>query len=416
MVESAKGRAWAATKASAPLVEPSGKALGTRGPSCLREGRWHNSLTLAALPVPAALCGAASRKATSSSTLGGKSAKPGRGPAANSPLARRNGSGTRLSTSLAAPACWPCLCDIPSLRASCGWWRCDKAKGATPGICATSEFVETAKHVWDIVLSSVRSLQIEERFRFQKSELQIASLRLQGWQARRTMLLLVTLASGFLLALLSASLWAARCRLLLQWCPPSHLVLVDGQSTPLSPELATGVGFGKRILHALGAGTPTAGALSPGVLRRAIQRRRGAAVRLTRPALCGVYAPPPGRADLPLPLPLLKWTAVAASATRSHPSGAPALSLQASGARRFRRPGDSVSPCKQAAPAGSAGSGGGGGYLSQVRGRGLLPAVQLQESQCSTVLCAGKSHEIKPGDLRARRSCPAWPRHRRAHE
>ncbi len=93
-----------------------------------------------------------------------------------------------------------------------------QGKGREPWYLLTNEPVETAEQVWDIVLSSVRSLQIEERFRFQKTELQIESLRLQGWQARRNMLLLVTLAYGFLLALLSAPLWPARCRWLHEWC------------------------------------------------------------------------------------------------------------------------------------------------------------------------------------------------------
>ncbi len=93
-----------------------------------------------------------------------------------------------------------------------------QGKGREPWYLLTNEPVETAEQVWDIVLSSVRSLQIEESFRFQKTELQIESLRLQGWQARRNMLLLVTLAYGFLLALLSAPLWPARCRWLHEWC------------------------------------------------------------------------------------------------------------------------------------------------------------------------------------------------------
>ncbi|HET7641652.1 MAG TPA: hypothetical protein VFK47_23275 [Ktedonobacteraceae bacterium] len=59
---------------------------------------------------------------------------------------------------------------------------------------------------------------IEESFRFQKSELQIESLRLRDWEPRRKMLLLVTLAYGFLLALLAPSLFLARSRLLVGWC------------------------------------------------------------------------------------------------------------------------------------------------------------------------------------------------------
>ena len=59
---------------------------------------------------------------------------------------------------------------------------------------------------------------IEEQFRFQKTELHIESLRLQNWEPRRKMLLLVTLAYGFLLSLLACSLSLARSHLLLQWC------------------------------------------------------------------------------------------------------------------------------------------------------------------------------------------------------
>ncbi len=93
-----------------------------------------------------------------------------------------------------------------------------QGRGREPWYLLTNEPVQTSEQAWDIVFSYVRSFQIEERFRFQKCELQIESLRLQGWQARRKMLLLVTLAYGFLLAGLSAPLWLARCTLLLHWC------------------------------------------------------------------------------------------------------------------------------------------------------------------------------------------------------
>jgi len=81
-----------------------------------------------------------------------------------------------------------------------------QGKGREPWYLLTNEPVETSEQAWDIVFSYVRSFQIEESFRFQKCELLIESLRLQGWQARRKMLLLVTLAYGFLLAGLSAPL------------------------------------------------------------------------------------------------------------------------------------------------------------------------------------------------------------------
>src|SRR5205807_829442 len=74
------------------------------------------------------------------------------------------------------------------------------------------------RQAWEIVFSSVSRWKIEESFRFQKCELLIESLRLQGWPARRKMLLLVTLAYGFLLSGLSPPLWLARGKLLLHWC------------------------------------------------------------------------------------------------------------------------------------------------------------------------------------------------------
>src|SRR6266851_5013764 len=93
-----------------------------------------------------------------------------------------------------------------------------QGKGREPWYLLTNEPVETAEQAWEITFSSVRRWKIEESFRFQKSELQIESLRLQDWKSRRKMLLLVTLAYGFLLWLLSPPLWLARSKLLLHWC------------------------------------------------------------------------------------------------------------------------------------------------------------------------------------------------------
>jgi hypothetical protein len=70
-----------------------------------------------------------------------------------------------------------------------------------------------------MAFSYVRRWKIEESFRFQKTELHIESLRLRAWEPRRKMLLLVTLAYGFLLSLLTPSLWLPRSRLLHNWCP-----------------------------------------------------------------------------------------------------------------------------------------------------------------------------------------------------
>src|SRR5436309_9116034 len=93
-----------------------------------------------------------------------------------------------------------------------------QGKGREPWYLLTNEPVETTEQAWDTVFSYVSRWKIEESFRFQKCELLIDSLRLRSWQAQHKLLLLVTLAYGALLAMLSPPLWRARCRLLVQWC------------------------------------------------------------------------------------------------------------------------------------------------------------------------------------------------------
>lgn len=92
-----------------------------------------------------------------------------------------------------------------------------QCKGREPWYLLTNERVETEEQAWDIVFSSTRRWKIEEQFRFQKTELLIESLRLQSWEPRRKLLLLVTLAYGFLLSALDASRLLARSRLLAHW-------------------------------------------------------------------------------------------------------------------------------------------------------------------------------------------------------
>src|SRR5437868_1045437 len=93
-----------------------------------------------------------------------------------------------------------------------------QGRGREPWYLLTNEPVETAEQAWEMAFSYASRWKIEESFRFQKSELQIDSLRLRAWEPRRKMLLLVTLAYGFLLWMLSPPLWLARSRLLLEWC------------------------------------------------------------------------------------------------------------------------------------------------------------------------------------------------------
>ena len=94
-----------------------------------------------------------------------------------------------------------------------------QGKGREPWYLLTNEPVQTAEQAWDLTVSYVRRWKIEESFRFQKTELLIESLRLQDWEPRRKMLLLVTLAYGYLLSLLDPCLLLARSRLFMHWCP-----------------------------------------------------------------------------------------------------------------------------------------------------------------------------------------------------
>lgn len=88
-----------------------------------------------------------------------------------------------------------------------------------PWYLLTNEAVESEEQAWDIVFSYVSRWKIEEQFRFQKTELLIESVRLREWEPRRKLLLLVTLAYGFLLSLLAPSLFLARARLMSHWHP-----------------------------------------------------------------------------------------------------------------------------------------------------------------------------------------------------
>ena len=101
------------------------------------------------------------------------------------------------------------------------WWLVvvRQGKGREPWYLLTNEPVETEAQAWEIAFSYVSRWKIEEQFRFQKTELLIESLRLRDWEPRRKLLLLVVLAYGFLLSILSPRLCLARSRLLVHWVP-----------------------------------------------------------------------------------------------------------------------------------------------------------------------------------------------------
>jgi hypothetical protein len=136
-----------------------------------------------------------------------------------------------MFASIAAPACWPCLCIIPSSTDACGWWSCERRKGREPWYVLTNEPVETEEQAWEIAFSYLSRWKIEEQFRFQKTEVLIESLRLRDWEPRRKLLLLLTLAYGFLLWVL------ARSRLLVRLQATRRLAAVERQTACLSAPL-----------------------------------------------------------------------------------------------------------------------------------------------------------------------------------
>ena len=81
-----------------------------------------------------------------------------------------------------------------------------------PWYLLTNEAVHTEKDAWRVVYAYVRRWQIEQAFRYGKSELALESPRLWRWETRLKLLLLVTLAYGFLLRLLLRA-----CRPVRQW-------------------------------------------------------------------------------------------------------------------------------------------------------------------------------------------------------
>jgi hypothetical protein len=71
-----------------------------------------------------------------------------------------------------------------------------------PWYLLTSEPLEQIEAALPLILAYGRRWQIEWEFRFEKSELAIASIRVRDWEARRKLLLLVTLVYAFLLTFL----------------------------------------------------------------------------------------------------------------------------------------------------------------------------------------------------------------------
>lgn len=91
--------------------------------------------------------------------------------------------------------------------------------GHRPWYLLTSEAVKTEEEAWRIVLAYCRRWQIEECWRYEKSELGAESVRLWWWDEREKLLLMVSLVYAFLLSLMEEVLTPLRSWLLDHWCP-----------------------------------------------------------------------------------------------------------------------------------------------------------------------------------------------------
>ena len=91
-----------------------------------------------------------------------------------------------------------------------------RSAGRLPWYLLTNETVTSEDEAWQVVFASVRRWQIEQTWRYEKSELAFQSPRLWHWAEREKLLLMATLAYAFLLTLLEPCydplrLWLLRC-------------------------------------------------------------------------------------------------------------------------------------------------------------------------------------------------------------
>jgi hypothetical protein len=91
-------------------------------------------------------------------------------------------------------------------------------KGHKPWYLLTSEPVLDEEQAWRVVFHYSRRWQLEMSWRFLKSELGIECPRVRQWAVREKLLMMVTLAYGFLLTLLEPELGALRDWLLDKGC------------------------------------------------------------------------------------------------------------------------------------------------------------------------------------------------------
>ena len=77
-------------------------------------------------------------------------------------------------------------------------WLVVARRGGEPWYLLTNEPIESEEAAWQVVVAYARRWQVETSFRYGKSELHMESPRLQQWEPRRKLLLLVTLVYALL--------------------------------------------------------------------------------------------------------------------------------------------------------------------------------------------------------------------------
>ena len=91
-------------------------------------------------------------------------------------------------------------------------------RGREPWYLLTSDVIRTPEDAWAIVYAYARRWQIEQTWRYHKSELGCESPRVWMWEWRKKLLLMVTLLYAFVLSLLAAELEALRLECLRWGC------------------------------------------------------------------------------------------------------------------------------------------------------------------------------------------------------
>jgi hypothetical protein len=93
-----------------------------------------------------------------------------------------------------------------------------RSAGRLPWYLLTNEAVTNEDEAWGVVFAYVRRWNIEQTWRYEKSELAFQSPRLWHWQEREKLLLMASLASAFLLTLLEPFSDPLRLWLLRTFC------------------------------------------------------------------------------------------------------------------------------------------------------------------------------------------------------